>query len=81
MKVMNVHFSKHEGSSQLNKRRIFLPTGLKWMLEGKDNRFLDIVFPFGFGNANTWLGLQYDVYLTNIHILYTSMFNQLLSKN
>lgn len=34
--------------------------------EGKDKSVLDIVFTFGFGFADTWLGIQYDTPLTNI---------------
>lgn len=62
---IKVDFSVHEGSSQPNG--IFLPTDLTEMLY--DYMYLDIIFPFAFGNADTWIGLQDDAVLTHIHIL------------
>ena len=79
MPGMKVDLSKHEGSAQLNG--IFLPTGLRGMVEGKDYRVLDIVFPFVFGYADIWLGSQDEAPLTRIHVFYTDLVNRLMSNN
>lgn len=57
---MKVDFSKYEGSSQLNG--IFLPAGLRGMLEAKDYRYWTSYFHFFSGmqilgwDLNTMLG-------------------------
>lgn len=66
----------HEGSPQLNG--ILITTGLREMIEGKYYKALELVFPFVFGYADAWMGLQDDDILTNIHALYNSMGKQLL---
>lgn len=51
------------------------------MQKGKDYMDYDYVFTFVFGYADTWMGLQDDDTLIHTHVLYTSMFTELLSKN
>lgn len=51
MPGMKVDLYKNQGSSQLN--RIFFPRGLRGILEAKEYRMSDIVFPFDFGCVDT----------------------------
>ena len=74
-----VDFSKKEGSSQLNG--IYMTRGLRGMLEGKDYRALDVMFPFVFGYVDCWLGTSAEASLTKIHVSYTDLVNRLMTDN
>lgn len=51
------------------------------MLEGKHYRVSDILVPFIYIFADTFLRLQDDAPFTDINLLYTSLLNKLLSNN
>lgn len=51
------------------------------MLEGKENRALDIVFPFVLAYVDTWTGFQDDAPLTKLHVQYTELTNRLMTDN
>ena len=74
-----IDFSKKEASSQLNG--FYTSTGLRGMLEGKDFKALDFVFPFIFAYVDTWLGYEDSAPLTKLHVSYTSLTNQIMSDN
>ena len=74
-----IDFSKKDCSSQLNG--IYTSTGLRGMLEGKDYKNLDTVFPFVFAYVDTWLGQESTAPLTTIHTQYTSFVQQIMSDN
>lgn len=61
---MNVDFPKPESSSKL--KGILLPTGFRGVLEGKDYRVSDIVFPFAFQYVET--GIEFQEYATLTYI-------------
>lgn len=70
---MKVYLSQYYGSSQLNQ--IFLPTGLRGVLEVKSNMCLDSVFPFVFIYAENWIVFQENAPSTRIHVLETDTVN------
>lgn len=67
---LHVDFSGKDASSCLNG--IFLQTGLRGMLEGKDYRRLDTVFPFVAAFIDTVTGSETGQ-LTKVHMLYTEL--------
>ena len=71
---LHVDFSGKDASSRLNG--IFLQTGLRGMLEGKDYRRLDTVFPFVAAFIDTVAGSETGQ-LTKVHMLYTELLLQL----
>ena len=74
-----IDFSKSYCSSSLNG--LYPSTGLRGMLEGKDFKALDTVFPFIFAYVDTWLGQHSEAPLTSIHSRYTSLVQQVISDN
>ena len=72
-------FSKKECSTALNG--IYTNTGLRGMLEGKDYKVLDTIFPIVFAYVDTWLSDNDSAPLTEVHTLYTDIINTILSDN
>ena len=72
-------FSKKECSTALNG--IYTNTGLRGMLEGKDYKVLDTIFPIVFAYVDTWLSDNDSAPLTEVHALYTDIINTILSDN
>lgn len=67
---MKIDFSTKETSSTLNG--IFLETGVRGMLEGKDYKTLDYVFPFVAAFVDRITGCQRDG-ITAVHTLYSEL--------
>jgi len=67
---LHVDFSSKDTSDRLNG--IFLQTGLRGMLEGKDYRKLDTVFPFIASFIDTVSGSE-TAELTRVHMQYTEI--------
>lgn len=67
---LHVDFSSKDASDRLNG--IFLQTGLRGMLEGKDYRKLDTVFPFVASFIDTISGSE-TAELTRVHMQYTEI--------
>ena len=74
-----IDFSKKDCSSQLNG--IYTSTGLRGMLEGKDYKALDTVFPFVFAYVDIWLQQETEASLTSVHVNYTDLVQQIMSDN
>lgn len=68
---LHVDFSKKEKSSTLNG--LFGNDGLRGMLEGKNYRSVDLVFPFLMGFLDRVLGFQETPTLTKMHTTYTDL--------
>ena len=71
---LHVDFSSKDASSRLNG--IFLTTGVRGMLEGKDFRKLDTVFPFVASFVDTVTGSDSGA-ITNVHTQYTEIIRDL----
>ena len=71
---MKVDFSTKETSSRLNG--IFLETGVRGMLEGKDYRTLDYVFPFVAAFVDRITGCKKNG-ITKVHSLYSDILQTL----
>ena len=71
---LHIDFSSKDASSRLNG--IFLTNGLRGMLEGKDYRNLDTVFPFVASFLDTVTGSKSGD-LTTVHTLYTELVRTL----
>ena len=76
---IRVDFSKNECTSQLNG--IYTSTGLRGMLEGKDYKNLDSLFPFLYGYVDRWLGNAEDCHLTKLHTEYTDLQQSVMTDN
>lgn len=74
---LHVDFSKYGDSTQLNG--LFTKDGLRGMLEGKDYRSVDMVFPFVAAFIYRCTGLEEDAPLTRINTTYSEIFNKLLN--
>lgn len=48
------------------------------MLEAKDYRYLDLLFPFVFAYAETWTGFSEEAHMKKIHVQYTDIISSLL---
>jgi len=72
---LHFDFSTKDCSKQLNG--IFTNDGLKGMLEGKDYRNLDYVFPFVTAFIDKITGQNNNPELTEINIIYTDIVNEL----
>lgn len=68
---LNVDFSRKDSSLQLNG--LFLHSGVRGMLEGKDYRNVDKVFPFVMAFVDRVLGHTTSCPLTNIAVLYSEI--------
>jgi len=68
---LHVDFSKTEKTSQLNG--LFLREGVRGMLEGKNFRAVDMVFPFVLSFIDRILGFQGTADLTSVHTMYTEI--------
>lgn len=77
MSRMTVVFLQPEGSSELNG--IFLQTGLRCILESKENTALQLFFPFVYAYAVKVTGFLEDAPLAKIHVQYTDISNLLTS--
>jgi len=75
---LHVDFSTKESSTQLNG--IFLSTGLRGMLEGKDYRNLDYVFPFVSAYVDRFRGMHDDPSLTQESLAYIQIYCSRSSK-
>ena len=72
---LHVDFSKKESSTQLNG--IFLATGIRGMLEGKDFKNLDYVFPFIAAYVDRFRDKPNDPSLTVINAMYSDLLFKL----
>ena len=68
---LHIDFSKHERSTQLNG--LYVREGLRGMLEGKNYRALDMVFPIIVGFLERCLGFASAPVLTDLHVRYSEL--------
>ena len=73
---LHVDFSKKEKTAQLNG--FFLRDGVRGMLEGKNYRAIDLVFPFIAAFVDRALGFQDQPTLTTLNMMYTELMLTLL---
>lgn len=76
---VKVDFSELEGTSQRNG--LFLSSGLRGMLEGKDYRILDMIFQFVCGYVDVWTIYRDDARLSKVPSLYSQLRNHLWYHN
>lgn len=74
---IHIDFSTKEASSALNG--IFLQTGIRGMLEGKDYRNLDYVFPFVAAFVDRISGCE-EGGITAVHTLYSNLLFKLFTE-
>ena len=73
---VNVDFSKKEASTSLNG--LFTADGLKGMLEAKEYRAIDYVFPFVAAFVDRALGNEKNPHQTIIHSMYSGLLRYIL---
>ena len=71
---IHVDFSTKEASSRLNG--LFMDNGIRGMLEGKDYRNLDFVFPFVAAYIDRFIGCKKGI-LTKVNTMYSDIVHEL----